>query len=117
MEKIIFIEVTLANASPFPVMVQVSKIIDFWESKNDGGCTMFLGGEEVLNLKETYEEIVAILTLNSAIDICRIRKKLKSQFIINCKCGAEVTNDQLLEKDSKYYCPECDKEIISLGKN
>jgi len=74
MEKIIFIEVMVANAYPFRVMVQVGKIVDFWEARK-GKCNILLDGQKVLNLEETYEEVVAILTLNSAIDIRRIIKK------------------------------------------
>jgi hypothetical protein len=73
MKKIFFIEVTMANASFSPIMVQVSKIVDFWEVKN-GKCSMLLGGEEVLILEETYEEVVSILTFNS-VTIHRIKKK------------------------------------------
>tara|TARA_R110000868_G_scaffold74337_5_gene214950 strand:- start:13413 stop:13637 length:225 start_codon:yes stop_codon:yes gene_type:complete len=74
LEKIIFIEVTLANASPSHIMVQVSKIVDFWELRT-GKCSMLLGGEEVLILEETYEEVVSLLSFNSAISIYSLKKK------------------------------------------
>jgi predicted SprT family Zn-dependent metalloprotease len=44
-------------------------------------------------------------------------KDLKVQFLINCKCGEEVTNDQLIKRTDKYYCPKCKSEVISLGKS
>ena len=42
---------------------------------------------------------------------------LKVQFIINCKCGEGMTNDQLIKKENKYYCQKCNNEIISIGKS
>jgi hypothetical protein len=74
MEKIIFIEVTLANAYPSHIMVQVSKIVNFWELRN-GKCSMLLGGEEVLILEQTYQEMVERLSFNSAISIYSLKKK------------------------------------------
>tara|TARA_R110000782_G_scaffold15939_2_gene46087 strand:- start:286 stop:468 length:183 start_codon:yes stop_codon:yes gene_type:complete len=44
-------------------------------------------------------------------------KDLKVQFIINCKCGEGMTNDQLIKKENKYYCQKCNNEIISIGKS
>jgi hypothetical protein len=74
MEKIIFIEVTLANAYPSHIMVQVSKIVNFWELRT-GKCSMLLGGEEVLILEQTYQEIVERLSFNSAVSIYSLKKK------------------------------------------
>jgi hypothetical protein len=74
MEKIIFIEVTLANAYPSHIMVQVSKIVNFWELRT-GKCSMLLGGEEVLILEQTYQEMVERLSFNSAVSIYSLKKK------------------------------------------
>jgi predicted RNA-binding Zn-ribbon protein involved in translation (DUF1610 family) len=45
----------------------------------------------------------------------KVIKNLKVQFIINCKCGGKIVNDELVKELHKYYCPKCGKEITSIG--
>ena len=45
-----------------------------------------------------------------------IIKNLKVQFMVNCKCGEKMTNEQLVTKRNKYFCHKCNCEVLSIGK-
>lgn len=43
-------------------------------------------------------------------------KNKKVIFYLYCKCGAKLTNEEVIKITERYYCPQCNSEIISIGK-